>query len=372
MSKSFAALCVLIGTIIGAGVLGLPYVVMKAGFAIGVFHIIFLAIIMTIMMLYLGEIALRTRTTHQLPGYAEKYLGKRGKTWMFIALAFGIYAAIIAYLIGEGQSLSFLFFDTGAYQLQMGILFWVVLSALTLLGIKALEKGEMVGMVFVFVMIVSISVFFANKINTANLMEIYPSNFFVPFGVALFAFLGFAAIPEMERILGKNKKPTKNIIITAHIIVALIYILFAAIVVGYRGDLTPEIATIALGKPFIVLGMITMFTSYLALSIALIDSIRFDYHQSRTKAWLYTTIIPIVAFIILSLTGSAAFTKVLGIGGVLSGGIAAIMILFMVRKAKRKGASKATYSMPYSDWIAWPLIIIFLVGAIMEIRNILS
>ncbi len=372
MSKSFAALCILMGTVVGAGILGLPYVVMKSGFAIGVFHIVFLAVIMAVMMLYLGEIALRTKSTHQLPGYAQKYLGLQGKRWMFIALAFGIYSAIIAYLIGEGRSLSYLIFDSGAYQLEMGILFWLFLSAITYFGIKALEEGEMVGVIFVFIMIIAISVFFANKVDPANLMDVFPTNFFAPFGVALFAFLGFAAIPEIERVLGKDKKPMRNIIIFAYALIALIYIIFTAIVLGYRGDFTPEVATIALGKPFIVLGMITMFTAYLSLSVAMIDAIRFDYKQSRARAWFYTIIVPLLGFIVLSLTGSAAFTKVLGIGGALSGGLAAIMILFMVRSAKKKGDSKTTYSMPYSDWIAWPLIIIFVLGALMEVKNILS
>jgi amino acid permease len=53
MNKTFIALCTLIGSAIGAGVLGIPYVIMRSGFSIGLFHLIFIAIIMTITMLYL-------------------------------------------------------------------------------------------------------------------------------------------------------------------------------------------------------------------------------------------------------------------------------------------------------------------------------
>src|SRR3990172_1958148 len=108
VDSKFAALAVLLGTIIGAGILGIPYVVSKSGFAIGVVHILLIGIIMAIIMLYLGEIVLRTRTTHQLPGYAEKYLGQSGKKIMLAAMAFGIFSALIAYLIGEGRSISYM------------------------------------------------------------------------------------------------------------------------------------------------------------------------------------------------------------------------------------------------------------------------
>ena len=70
MDSRLGGLAVLVGTIIGAGILGIPYVVAKSGFVIGAVHIILIGIIMTIVMLYLGEITLRTKANHQLPGYA--------------------------------------------------------------------------------------------------------------------------------------------------------------------------------------------------------------------------------------------------------------------------------------------------------------
>ena len=145
MTKAFTAISILIGTIIGAGILGIPYVVMKSGLSIGLMNLAIVAFLMIISTLYLGEISLRTKTTHQLSGYAAKYLGPRGKKIMFGAFAFGVYAALLAYLIGEGKSLSNLIFGSSAYSLEMGILFWIFLSFLTYRGLKALEEGESLG-----------------------------------------------------------------------------------------------------------------------------------------------------------------------------------------------------------------------------------
>ena len=88
----------LTGTIIGAGILGLPHVFAESGFFIGLFWLIFLGVIIIFVNLYVGEVTLRTKDTHQLPGYSEKYLGLWGKRIMFLALIFGIYSALLAYI----------------------------------------------------------------------------------------------------------------------------------------------------------------------------------------------------------------------------------------------------------------------------------
>jgi amino acid permease len=353
--------------IIGAGILGIPYVIMKTGFAIGIAHIIIIAALMIITTLYLGEIALRTKAKHHLTGYAAKYLGKKGKLAMFIAMSFGIYAALLAYLIGEGESLSHLIFGTPQYALLLGIAFWVFLSALSYYGLKALEEGEIIGVAIILALVISITVYAWNKIDLNNLAYVNYSNIFLPFGVILFAFLGFAAIPEVERILGKDRKLLKRTILLSNLLVLVVYTIFAAIVLGFKGSATPQIATLALGKPFILLGMITMFTSYLALSIALIDTIRFDFRKTKKKAWLYTIFIPLIIYVFLYLIKKTSFVKVLGVGGVISGGLTAILILLMVKSAKKKGDRKPEYSIPYSKILTYVLAAIFIIGAVLEI-----
>jgi len=367
MARTFAAVSVLIGTIIGAGILGIPYVVMRSGFLIGVINMILVAIIMLFIYLYLGEIGLRTKENHHLSGYAEKYLGKKGKIIMFIAFAFGIYASTIAYLIGEGESLSFMFFENTNYALQFGIAFWLLLSIMAYFGLKALKDGEELGMIIIFILIISITVLYWNKIDVSNLTYNNPSLFYVPFGVMVFAFLGFASIPEVERLLQNHKEKTKRTIWISILLTLVIYIIFAAIVIGSQGSNTPPLATLALGKPFILLGMFTIFTSYLAITIALIDTLILDFKVKRTKAWLYTISLPIIVFIILNILNAASFIKILGIGGVISGGLTGTLILLMVRNAKLKGDRRPEYTVPYSKILTWTIITILAVGTILEV-----
>jgi amino acid permease len=370
--KTLLAASTLIGTTIGAGIFGIPFVVAKAGFPIGLIHILIIGTIILITMLYLGEIALRTKGNHHLTGYAEKYLGKKGKILMLSALAFGIYAAIIAYLIGIGESLSHLFLNSPDQSFLLGIAFWFIMSAISYKGIKALKDGEFYGVTIILILIIGMAVFFANKIDISNLNQITlnPITYFTPFGVILFAFLGYATIPEVEKILKNKEKEMKSTILTAVIVSAIIYIIFTAVVIGLKGPATPEIATVALGKPFIFLGILTMLTSYLAVSIAMIDMFHFDFSISRPKAWLLTTIIPLAFFILLQMFNAAHFTTVLGVGGVISGGLMSILILSMINNAKIKGDRKPEYTIAAPKIFLWFLIIIFALGTIGEIFNI--
>jgi len=369
MAKTFSAVATLIGTIIGAGILGIPFVVMRSGFLVGVLNMLVVFGIMLFVYLYLGEIGLRTKQKHHLPGYAERYLGEKGKTLMLLALAFGIYASLIAYLIGEGESLSFIFFNTTQYSLQFGIAFWLLLSILSYFGLKALEDSEELGIIIIAILFILITVLFWNKIDVSNLTSNNFSLFYAPFGVILFAFLGFASLPGIERALENHKKETKRVIWISLLTTLFLYILFALIIVGSQGTSTPELVTLALGKPFILLGMFTMFTSYMAITFALMETFKYDYKQTHTKSWLYTISLPLIIFVILHFLNASSFIKVLGIGGVISGGLTGILILLMVKKAKQKGNRKPEYTIPYSKILTWMIIIILAVGTILEVFN---
>lgn len=367
VSKQILAISTIIGTVIGAGILGIPYVTMKAGFLIGTVHLILLGIIVCLVSLYLSEIVLRTKSDHQLTGYASKYLGKKGKWIMIIAMTFDVYISLLAYLIGEGNSLSVLFAGTEAYALHFGIAFWVILSFMTYFGLKALRDGELIGVSLIGIMIIGIIVFLWNSINIQNLSQINLNFAMLPFGLILFAYLGFMTIPEASKLIKDEKAKLKRAIIYSYIITFIIYFLFALVVVGAKGISTPQIATLALGKIFIILGMLTMFTSYLALSIVLIDMYRFDFYMHKMKSWILTSLGPLILFILLTIIKKAEFVLVLTIGGAISGGLTAILILLMVKKAKLNGTRKPEYTIPHHPILTAILIIIFTIGIAFEI-----
>jgi amino acid permease len=157
-TKNFLVGCsILIGTSIGAGVLGIPFVAAKAGFLVGLGFIIAVGLIVLLVNLYLGEIILRTKGNHQLVGYAEKYLGVKGKRFMNFAMIFVSYAAIIAYLFGVGESFTFFFNNPGPLtSLWLGLAFAAFMGFMLWEGLKALKLFEKWGVALILSLLVAI------------------------------------------------------------------------------------------------------------------------------------------------------------------------------------------------------------------------
>jgi amino acid transporter len=364
----FTAISIITGTCIGAGFLGIPYVTAKAGFPITVGYIIAFSIILVLVNLYLGEVILRTKKKHQLTGYAEKYLGKKGKQVMFAATKFITFSAIIAYTIGIGESLSLLIFGHTQYFILIGVIFGLFMSVLIWKGISFLKIFEKSGVIISLILLFSIVLSFSNKINFSNLSYINLNNIFIPFGVILFSMMSFFAIPQARLVLGRKKKLMKKAIIIGTLLPAFFYLIFTFIVVGFKGDQTPEIATFALGGIFIFMGIITMFTSYLSLGNALQQNYIFDFKKSKSKAWFKASILPIIIFLFTQIFKDFfSFIRMLSLGGVVSGGLIAILVLIIHLRAVKMGDRKPEFLLPANKIIIAILIFVFASGIFLEL-----
>lgn len=360
------AVATLIGCTLGAGIFGIPYVVAKAGLLTGIITIIILAAATLLINLYTGEIVLRTKEQHQLPGYAEKYLGKPGKIIMTISLIFGLYAALTAYIIGEGIALNAIF---GWSAMGFSIIIVAIVAMLILCGIKAIEKSELflAGLGLITFLGIITWIFFSGKINIANATPVNPYLILIPYGVVFFAFRGLIAIPLMREELGAQRVDLKKAIITGVLICAAVYLLFAIAVVLATGTNTSEVATVNLGilmgEKMLILGnilaLLAMTTSFIGLGFALKEVYIYDYKITASTAWLLTIAIPTALFLL----GADSFVNLLGIGGAISGGLEGILIVLMLRQAKKKSEREPEYKIKQNKIIDWILIIMFAAGA---------
>ncbi len=366
----FTAISIITGTCIGAGFLGIPYVTAKAGFLTTLIYITLFSIILLFVNLYLGEIVLRTKKNHQLTGYAEKYLGKKGKYIMLYATKFAIFAAIVAYTLGVGESISLLIFGNIKYFIPIGIFFGLFMSTLIWKGMSLLKMFEKAGVIISLTLLFSICIIFFNKINLSNLGLINLENVLLPFGVILFSMMSFFAIPEAKIVLNGNRKLMKKAIIVGTLLPAFFYLTFTFVVVGFKGDQTPEIATFALGGIFVFMGIIAMFTSYLSLGNALQQNYIFDFKNSKKRAWFKASIIPIIIFLLTQIFKDFfSFIRILSLGGVISGGIIAILVLIIHKRAKELGDRKPEFMLPINKTLAIIFSLIFIAGIILELSN---
>jgi amino acid permease len=367
----YEAIATLVGCIIGAGVLGIPYVVAQAGFITGLLNLIFLGLVVMLVYLYFGEVVLRTKGDHQLTGYAEKYLGRWGKRIMMASMVFGIYGALVAYILGEGAAFQALM---GGKEVVYQIGFLFLMSILIYYGIRAVEESELLFSLCIVVVLLLISVFSFQYIKPANLINLDMSKFFVPYGVVLFSYLGMVAIPEVKEELKGRERQMKKAIIIGVIIPIVLYVLFAFICVGVIGikgfnalEENQRIATIALGKVIgnhmVILGnlfaVFAMATSFLALGLALMEMFVYDYKINKILSWFLTCIPPLV----IALSGVTNFIGAIAAAGVIAGGTNVILIVLMVEKAKEMGDRKPEYSIGINNWISLSLIGLFVFGA---------
>ncbi len=364
MNKKFlSAAFTLSGTMIGAGILGLPYVFAQSGFFIGIFWLFLLGIVMFFAKNYLAEVTLRTKTDHQLVGYARRYLGKKGGRLMLIAMVVGIYSALLAYMIGEGQSLSNLFTGSGNLAIYFAVGFWLFMAILLKEGLRGLRKVETWGVFAIILVVLAMFFMFFPQIRTENLIVANNQNFFLPFGVVLFSLMGFSAIPSVRKELRKQEKNMKKAIYIGVLIPIVLYIIFTVVVVGDLGSSVSQVATISFGKILNLLGVFTILTSYFVLSFALKDMFREDLRISKRKTFIYVSIVPLFIYLV-AVVLKLGFVNVLGVGGTISGGLSAILIVFMNKKAKQIGKREPEFSMPI-NWLIIALIsLVFIAGTV--------
>lgn len=376
MDKTFLkAIALLIGTIIGAGVLGLPYVFYKAGFWTGFLVIVVIGAALLLLHLYLGEITLRTKGRHQLTGYAEKYLGKWGKRIMTFSMLFGITGALVAYILGEGAALHALlgFGNSTMYSL----IFFAIMAFFLFKGLKLIGESELwlnIVMIGVILVICIVSFFY---MDFQNIKTFDVKNFFIPYGIIIFAAIGTPAIPEAKEVLIKQRKMLKKTIIIGSLIPLALYLIFSFIIVGVVGSnfesFNPEqrIASVALG---LIIGekmnifanlfaVVSMATSFLALGLALKWVFQFDYKMKQIYAWSLTCVIPLA----IALSGTTTFIKTLGLVGAVMGGLDSILIILMHKNAKKYGDREPEYSVTDHPLIGIILISIFVAGMVVSV-----
>ncbi len=380
-NKNFLlALSVLIGTIIGAGIFGIPYVIARSGLIPGFFYFIVLGSLVTLIHLFLGEIVLRTKEQSRLPGLTQKYLGKTSKVLITISVIIGVVGALLAYLILAGDFLKIIFqVITNNISIDIlssfhfTIIFWLILSYFVFRGIKLIAPVELITNIFFLLVIFLIVWFCLPKFNFLNFTSFNLPNIFLPYGVILFSLIGWSAIPEIRDILksSNEKRDFKKIIISATIITIFLYLLFTLLILGVSGkNITPDTLSgllSLLGKKIIffgaLAGLITLADSFLVLALHLRNTFMYDLKFSKNFSVVISCGLPLVLFLL----GFRSFINIIGFVGTVIGVIEGIIIVLIFKKAKTLGDREPEYSLKIPSILLYSLIAILILGAISQI-----
>ncbi len=365
------AVFMITGMTIGAGILGIPYVVAQVGIWIGVTYILVLGMMMLFLNLMIGEITVRTRESFQLPGLVGKYLGGPAKILMSVIIIFSGLGTLLAYLVGEGESLAGIFGGSPAW---WTVMFWTVGSVLVWRGLQTVKVIEKILSILVIAIILGLSMAFLPHLQVINFSYLNWGKIFLPYGIILFALHAAPSIAEAHALLPNNQQQFRKALIVGTLIPIFVYIIFAFAVVGVMGKETTEIATLGLGNKFgswvrifaNIFAVFAMGTGFMGLGIALKQSLIWDWKISSFLATFLVILTPLTFF----MAGWRNFVDILGIVGGLFLGIEAILMTLVYWKAKENGDLPIdNYKLP---WAGLLTILVFVVFTIVTLVSIIQ
>jgi len=373
MSKNyFSAIATLVGTIVGAGIFALPFVISKAGIAALFIYLPILVLIQYFLHKMYAEIVLSTKTEQRVPGYVEIYAGKKYKMAATIFSLLGAYGALLAYVILGGIFLSGLLsgFLGGTPFIYSLILFGIE-AGIVFFGIRTIASTELFMSAFLIAVVFIISTKSIGSISASNYVLIDWKYFLLPYGIIFFSVGGQNAIPEVCRLLKNEKKKIKSAIFWGTLIPAIITIIFTVVVVGVTGGNTTPDTLVGLKSVLsssviifaLVFGLLSVITSFLVTTQAIKEIYWWDFKMNEKVAWALACFVPLILFFF----GAQNLTTIVGLTGALTGGIIGVIIIYLSFRVQTRAQKRSVIKNKVSKLVAIALSSLFILGLINEL-----
>jgi len=379
------ATMIIVGANIGSGILGLAYASRLAGWPILMMWLLIAGFFTTCSMLYVAETTLRTHVPMQLPGLAEKYVGKLGSWLIFISVAANSIGCLIAYTNGSGRILS----EMLGVPNQIGSLLFTIPAVLVVwFGLKATGIAEKViswGMI-VLVGVIIIASFLSGKAQVNNV--IYTNwTYAVPvFNVAIFCYIAQYAVPELARGLRHEPKKLAPAVVLGMVMTMVLLALVPLAVLALTGpEEVTEVATLAWGRAlgqwaFFVANLFAlcaMMTSYWAVGGSfltnIVDKFKFKSETDFKTRILCVAVVAVPPFA-LAYSGLVSFVDAIYLAGTFGGVIMSILPAMMLNKARKTGDREPEWQNTWTANKAIQIAMIVLFGgaAIYAILNLMG
>lgn len=373
MSKNyFYAIATLIGTVVGAGIFALPFVISRSGIATLFIFLPLLVLTQYYLHKMYAEVVLSTKTEHRIPGYTEIYAGKKYKSLASLFSIIGGYGSLLAYVILGGIFLHGLLGNfLGGSPFIYSIILFSIESFIVFFGLKTIASVELFMTTFLIAVVLAITFKSSGFVNASNFVLVDWGKFFLPYGPIFFSVGGLAAIPVVCRLLKNEKKKIKKAIFWGTLIPAFITLVFVTIIVGVTGFGTTPDTLVGLKQVFsdgvvtfaLIFGLLSVMTSFLVISQAVREIYWWDFKMDKTFAWAVACGVPLLLFFL----GIQNLTKVVGFTGAVSGGIGGIILIYLTFKVQTKAQKKSIIRTKVSKWVAIVLSLLFISGFINEI-----
>lgn len=356
-------LVTLMGTIIGAGFLGIPKALTLGGYFQGAILMVLVAFFMFVMCLFTTELALNTKNVHQMPGMIRKYLGKKWGILASIFFALISTGAIIAYLLGSSKILSSI---TGISQLYCMIAYFSFVFIIVYKGLGSIKKAALIIEIALFSFLIIIAFLLRNDFSFANLDFSATGNLIIPFGVILFSFGGYNVMAQIELITKSSKDLMVKISFFGMLLSFIFFFAFSTIMLGVFGsevaDIATETLTGVMGGLGNLIALFAMTGSFIMSGMLLKDMLHNDYKINPNLSAFIALFFPLF-FILLFGPG---FIDTLAFTGAVVAGVFAVLMCATIIASRRK-VKKFYYKAPFGNILPILAAIFFLIGIIVTL-----
>lgn len=341
------AVLTMVGTIIGAGIFGLPAAFAAVGFWPGTLLFLVLAVASGITHLLFAGLLLNERQRMRMTGLVQRRLDPFFHVVAQITYPLQLVASIFAYVILGGEFFAVLAKAAGL-NAPVGfwqLVFWVGGGVTILFGLKAVARINTIATsakMAALLLAVAIAWPFIDGVFTHSGSWM---NWFLPFGVFLYALSGMSSVGEAVEITRRNKKEASIAIGIGSALSAFLSWLFGvSIYLAARGYPLHSVSDIISVLPSAwallipLLGLLSVMTAYLNMAEDLKETLDLDFKLNAKQA----TMIALGAPLVMLLVFSRDFLGTIGFIGSVFVGINGLMVCAMAFKAFEKERRAST------------------------------
>jgi len=273
----------------------------------------------------------------------------------------GLLLTLVAYLILGGRFVHLAFPSLGAAASLL--IFWLFTAIPVFTSDGRIIKLELAGVACTSIIIVFIFATAWPAATFAGIPAVNFENLFLPFGAILFALAGWTGVEpayESRKKFGAASDPWRALA-SGTFFVALLYIMFAAGIIGSAPVVSPDTISGLFGWPLwkkeiiALFGLIAVATVYMPISREIRNALEKDLGWNR---FLSRTLILLVPLIFIGL-GFNNFLVIVGLVGGVFIGAQYVLIIAVGRRALTLSAAQRVFL----DAVA----LIFIVAAVYEV-----
>ncbi len=394
--KLLGCILLIVGTCVGAGILGLPIATATLGFSGSVGLLIVSWLIMMTAAFLILEASLWLPQNSNLISMAKATLGPLGQVIAWIVYVLLLYSLLCAYVAGGSSLFHNVLLGLGITlsPTLAAVLFTLIFGAVVFCGIRSVDYVNRGLMAAKFVAYVLLIIFLAPFVKHSNLMTSHLSQLTAgtALTVTITAFGYSTIIPSLRIYFENDVKKIKLAILIGSTIPLIVYLIWDAAIMGViplagftqianSSDSTAALVHVLSGTVNIssvtvftkIFTSICVLTSFLGVALCIADFLS-DGLQIAKKGWgnVFVHLLTLVPPLVIVLFFPNIFIKALVYAGVDSIILLVFLPIAMVwrgRYHKQMTASGVQFSVPGGRPV---LLIMFLVAAYIVVRGVMS